>query len=57
MAKHNKLGLAGENAAIAYLKEKGYTIRDRNWRKNHLELDIIASINNELVIVEVKTRR
>lgn len=56
MAKHNNLGLAGENAAIAYLKEKGYTIRDRNWRKNHLELDIIASINNELIIVEVKTR-
>jgi hypothetical protein len=33
MAKHNDLGKAGENAAVAYLEQKGYLIRDRNWRK------------------------
>ena len=56
MAKHNDLGKAGENAAVAYLEQKGYLIRDRNWRKGHFELDIVAAKNGELIIVEVKTR-
>ena len=56
MAKHNELGKAGENAAVAYLEQQGYIIRDRNWRKGHFELDIVAAKENELVVVEVKTR-
>lgn len=56
MATHNALGKAGEEAATAYLEAHGYSIRHRNWRKNHLELDIVAYKNNELIIVEVKTR-
>lgn len=56
MAAHNRLGKAGEDAAVAYLKQNGYTILHRNWRKNHLELDIVATNNGELVVVEVKTR-
>lgn len=56
MAIHNALGKAGEDAAAAYLERNGYEIRDRNWRKNHLELDIVATKDNEVVIVEVKTR-
>ncbi len=56
MAAHNKLGKFGEDTAVAYLEKEGYAIRDRNWRKNHLELDIVASQNKELIIVEVKTR-
>lgn len=56
MAKHNELGKAGENAAATYLETKGYVIRHRNWHKGHLELDIVAAKDNELVIVEVKTR-
>ena len=42
MAKHNDLGKAGENAAVAYLEQKGYLIRNRNWRKGHFELDIVC---------------
>lgn len=57
MAEHNDLGKAGEEAAAHYLKEKGYLILHRNWRRGHLELDIVAAKNNELVVVEVKTRR
>ena len=57
MAKHNELGKAGEDAAVAYLENTGYVIRDRNWRKGHFELDIVAAKDNELVVVEVKTRR
>lgn len=57
MAEHNELGKVGEDAAVAYLENKGYIIRHRNWRKGHFELDIVAVKGNELVIVEVKTRR
>jgi putative endonuclease len=44
------------NAAVAYLEQKGYLIRDRNWRRGHFELDIVAAKDNELIVVEVKTR-
>ena len=48
MAEHNELGKAGENAAVAYLEEHGYLIRQRNWRKGHFELDIVAAKENEV---------
>ncbi len=56
MAEHNDLGKSGENAAVAYLEQKGYLIRDRNWRRGHFELDIVAAKENELIVIEVKTR-
>ena len=56
MVTHNNLGKAGEDAAVAYLESKGYVVRHRNWRKNHLELDIVAEKGHELVVAEVKTR-
>lgn len=56
MAKHNNLGKAGEDAAAKLLESEGYTIRHRNWRLRHLELDIVAEKDGELTIVEVKTR-
>jgi putative endonuclease len=56
MAEHNELGKDGESVAVAYLKENGYEILHTNWRKGHLELDIVAKTEDELVIVEVKTR-
>ncbi len=56
MAKHNEIGRQGENKAVCYLIEKGYTILERNWRFRHLEVDIICSIDSLIVIVEVKTR-
>jgi len=56
MAEHNILGKDGEEAAIVYLKEKGYHILHTNWRKGSYELDIVAQTDDELVIVEVKTR-
>lgn len=57
MTAPNILGKAGEDVAVDYLVRKGYTILDRNWRKNRLELDIIAAKDGTLVFVEVKTRR
>ena len=55
MAKHNLLGKLGEDAAAEYLIKKGYIIRERNWRLEHLEIDIIAEKGNTIFIVEVKT--
>ncbi len=57
MADHNELGELGEERAVEYLSGKGYKIRHRNWRSGKLELDIVAEINNTLVVVEVRTRR
>ncbi len=56
MALHNELGKAGENAAVEFLQRKGYVIRHRNWKCGRKELDIVASHNGVLIIVEVKTR-
>lgn len=57
MASHNLLGAEGENAAADFLISKGLIIRERNWRFQHLEVDIIAeSAGGCLHIVEVKTR-
>ncbi|MDR1372992.1 MAG: YraN family protein [Dysgonamonadaceae bacterium] len=56
MARHNELGKEGEAAALEYLKKNGYEILHTNWRRGHLELDIVARTDCELVFVEVKTR-
>ena len=49
-------GANGENVAVAYLLQKGYSIIERNWRHKHSEIDIIAAKENKLHFVEVKTR-
>jgi len=56
MANHNELGKKGELLAQKFLQDKGYDIIDTNWRFDKDEIDIVASVNDELVIVEVKTR-
>lgn len=56
MALHNNLGNTGEQIAVNYLIDKGYTIRERNFRYLKAEIDIIAQTKNTLAIVEVKTR-
>ncbi len=56
MAKHNDLGRLGEEMAVEYLREKGYGVLERNWKLGDLEVDIIARMENTIVLVEVKTR-
>ena len=57
MAEHLEIGKEGEELAARYLEEKQYTILERNWRYRHREIDIIASLDNKIIIVEVKVRR
>ncbi len=56
MAEHNELGKEGEEMAVKWLKEKGYTILHRNWRYRNLEIDIIATTEKFLHFIEVKAR-
>ena len=56
MAEHNELGNWGEDMAVDFLVDKGYEIKERNWRFKKAEVDIIATMENTLVAVEVKTR-
>lgn len=49
-------GTAGENAAEAYLIEKGAEILKRNYRAAGGEIDIIARFEGRIVFVEVKAR-
>lgn len=56
MALHNEIGHLGEDATCEYLKNHGYTIRERNWRLGNIEIDVIAENKKDIVFVEVKTR-
>mgnify|MGYP003664631381 CR=1 FL=1 len=53
---HNELGKWGEQFAAEYLEKNNYEIIERNWFFAKAEIDIIARKDNELIIVEVKTR-
>jgi putative endonuclease len=57
MAKHNQTGKLGETIAAPYLIEKGYHLLHQNWRHSHWEVDIIASKEDVLHFIEIKTRR
>lgn len=56
MAEHLELGKEGERLAVDFLIQEGYTIVEINWRYKKAEVDIIASKDDWLVFVEVKTR-
>lgn len=56
MASHNDTGKLGEDLAKNYLVQQGYRILHTNWRYGHLEIDIIATKENYIHFIEVKTR-
>lgn len=51
------LGRLGERLAAERLVGCGYRILERNFRCQHGEIDIVAEDEQDLVFVEVKTRR
>ena len=52
-----RLGQWGERQARLFLENKGYAIVATNFRCRAGEVDIVARQGQELVFVEVKTRR
>jgi len=52
----HQLGIDGEKKARKHLKKKGYRILEANYRTRLGELDLIATVEEYLVFVEVKTR-
>ena len=50
-------GKEGEKIAAAYLKKNGYRIIEINFRCPIGEIDIVAKEKDDLVFVEVKTRK
>jgi len=51
------IGMNGEQAAAAFLKDRGYKIIQANYRVAGAEVDLIASQGDILCFVEVKTRK
>ena len=58
MAKtsQHQTGLQGEDIALNYLNQRGFTLVKRNFRYRRAEIDLIVQKDKLLVFVEVKTR-
>ena len=49
-------GDKGEKLALKHLKQKGYQLLAKNWRKAGGELDLIMKDGEFIIFIEVKTR-
>ncbi len=56
MREYLVTGKKGEDLAEAYIRDLGFDILERNWRYRRSEIDLIASRQNVLHFIEVKTR-
>jgi len=50
------IGRIGEEIALKYLKDKGYTLLQKNFYCRWGEIDLIFKKDNKIIFVEVKTR-
>jgi len=57
MRAKDAVGRYGEDVAERHLLAAGWRVLDRNWRCRDGELDLVGMDGDELVVVEVKTRR
>ena len=55
MTGKGTLGRRGEDIALEWLLERGLVLRERNWRWNHKEVDLIMESADWLHIIEVKS--
>jgi uncharacterized protein (TIGR00252 family) len=53
----DRVGQAGESAALAWVRDQGWTVLARDWRARTGQIDIVAEDGETLVLVEVKARR
>jgi len=59
MAAHQAWGARAEDLAHRYLEERGMKVIAQNWRRagRKEEIDLVATEQGQLVVVEVKSRR
>lgn len=57
MTNNAKIGDKGELLAIKHLTKIGHKILATKWHFSHKEVDIITEFDNQIIIVEVKTRK
>lgn len=57
MASAFERGRLAETVAAGYLQAQGYVIAERNWRTRWCEIDIVATLQQKVVLVEVKYRQ
>lgn len=50
-------GKRAESVVAAYLRERGFVIRDQNWRTKWCEIDVVAEKATCVYFVEVKFRQ
>ena len=53
--KRNRIGNSGEDSAVDFLKQNGYTVIARNYSSENGEIDIVSLKHGVLVFTEVKT--
>jgi len=56
MTEKQEFGRRGEALALAFYQTNNYTILEKNWQNNHLEVDLIVKNDEYIVFCEVKTR-
>ncbi len=57
MPDRHTLGKIGEKVAAAHVRRLGWKILAQNWRCPYGEIDLIAHDGEEVVVIEVRTRR
>jgi putative endonuclease len=55
--RNRSFGDFGERVAASHLESHGYKILERNWSTRVGEIDLIASRGEDLVFVEVRSRK
>ncbi len=51
------IGNWGEQVVVDWLETQGFTILSRNWRTKQFEIDIVAQKDEQICLIEVKTRK
>lgn len=53
----DRVGVAGEAAALEHLRDAGMSVIARDWRCRLGQIDVVALDGDTVVVVEVKARR
>jgi len=56
MSRSNQLGQLNEDLALTFLRDKGLTLLQRNYRSRLGEIDLIMQDSEHIVFVEVRFR-